>query len=198
MGVYAIATKSNRSFGDRFFRRLHASTVQTGILKKRIERSGYCAEKYGFANTKGEVHSCKICPRNRFFEIARLTWLLNHSPNEGIMLITFKSKAAAEVTMYQEHSNRILDLWNKDHNRGVLTAAEMGLALKKLEAEIAESKIHSASEEIQRDVHAHHSETHDDTEHEVAEPVSFATRAFPLLEMLKAAHKGQYDVIWGV
>lgn len=114
------------------------------------------------------------------------------------MLITFKSKAAAEVIMYQEHANRILNLWKKDNQRGVLTAAEMGLAVKKLEAEIAESKAHPATEEIQHDIHAHHSENHDDPEHEVAEPVSFATRAYPLLEMLKAAHKGQYDVIWGV
>ncbi len=114
------------------------------------------------------------------------------------MLITFKSKAAAEVIMYQEHANRILDLWQKEHQRGVLTAAEMPQALQKLEAEIADSKEHPASEEIAHDIHAHHDDNHDDSDHEVAEPVSFATRAYPLLEMLKAANKGKHDVVWGV
>ncbi len=114
------------------------------------------------------------------------------------MLITFKSKAAAEVIMYQEHANRILDLWQKDHQRGVLTAAEMGQALQKLEAEIADSKEHPASEEIQHDIHAHHNAQHDDSDHEAQQEVSFATRAFPLLEMLRAANKGKHDIVWGV
>ncbi|MBI3229739.1 MAG: DUF1840 domain-containing protein [Burkholderiales bacterium] len=114
------------------------------------------------------------------------------------MLITFKSKAAAEVIMYQEHANRILDLWQKEHQRGVLTAAESAQALATLEKEIQESKEHPASEEIQHDVHAHHNPNHDDQEHEVAEQVSFATRAFPLLEMVRAANKAGHDIVWGV
>lgn len=114
------------------------------------------------------------------------------------MLITFKSKAAAEVLMYQEHANRILDLWQKQHQRGVLTSAELPTALQKLEMEIEESRNHPASGEMQHDVHAHHNEKGDDSEHEAVEPVSFATRAYPLLEMLRAANKDGRDVVWGV
>lgn len=114
------------------------------------------------------------------------------------MLITFKSKAASDVVMYQEHAKRILDLFSKPLARGVLTSAEMAGAVGKLEAEIADSRAHGAAEEVKHDIELHHSEQGDDVEHEVAEPVSFATRAFPVLEMLKAAQRGKHDVMWGV
>jgi hypothetical protein len=114
------------------------------------------------------------------------------------MLITFTSKAAAEVTMYKDHAKRILDLLGKDVNRGVVTAAEAPQAVEVLEKEIAETRKHTASDDVQRDVHAHHGEVHDDTEHEGMESVSFSTRAYPLLEMLRAARDGGCDVLWGV
>jgi polyhydroxyalkanoate synthesis regulator phasin len=114
------------------------------------------------------------------------------------MLITFTSKAAAEVTMYKEHAKRILDLLGKDVNRGVITAAEAPRAVEVLEKEIAETRLHNASDDVKRDVNAHHSDVGDDAEHEGMEVVSFATRAYPLLEMLRAARKGGNDVLWGV
>jgi hypothetical protein len=114
------------------------------------------------------------------------------------MLITFTSKAAAEVTMYKEHAKRILDLLGKDVDRGVITAAEAPQAVAVLEKEIAETRLHQASDDVQRDVHAHHGEASEDTDHEGMEVVSFATRAYPLLEMLRAARDGGFDVLWGV
>lgn len=114
------------------------------------------------------------------------------------MLVKFKSKAAAEVLMYEEHARRILDLLNKDVRRGVITAEETPLAVKRLEAEIMESRLHPTSEEVQRDVRAHHGENGDDNEHEPVEFVTFATRAYPLLAMLRAAKHEGHDVMWGV
>lgn len=114
------------------------------------------------------------------------------------MLITFTSKAAAEVLMYKDHAKRILDLLHKDADRGVITAAEAPQAVAILEKEIAESRAHHASEDVQRDINAHHGEVGDDTDHEGMEVVSFATRAYPLLEMLRAARDGGNDVLWGV
>jgi hypothetical protein len=114
------------------------------------------------------------------------------------MLITFKSKAAADVLMYKEHAKRILDLLHKNADRGVITAAEAGNAVALLEAEIAESLIHPASEEVERDVQAHHGELGDDSEHEQAQIVSFSARVYPLLEMLRAADKSGQDTVWGV
>ncbi|PWF46662.1 DUF1840 domain-containing protein [Massilia glaciei] len=114
------------------------------------------------------------------------------------MLITFRSKAAAEVVMYQEHAKRILELLNKDLHRGVITAAEAAHAVALLEHEVAESRKHAASEEVTRDVNAHHGEDGDDNDHEAAEMVTFATRAYPLLEMMRAAKSGGHDILWGV
>lgn len=114
------------------------------------------------------------------------------------MLVTFKSKAAAEVLMYEEHAKRLLDLLQKDVRRGVITAEEAANAITKLESEIAQSKIHPTTEEMKRDVVAHHGAAGDDNEDEQADFVSFSTRAYPLLEMLRAALKGGHDVVWGV
>ena len=114
------------------------------------------------------------------------------------MLITFHSKAAADVTMYKEHAKRILDLLGKDVSRGVITAAEAPQAVQALEKEIADTRAHAASDDMQRDVNAHHGDTAEDADHEGAQLVSFSTRAFPLLEMLRASRDGGNDVLWGV
>jgi Domain of unknown function (DUF1840) len=114
------------------------------------------------------------------------------------MLVTFKSKAAAEVTMYEEHAKPLLDVIHKDVKRGVITAAEAANVVAKLEALVGESKLHPTTEEVKRDVVAHHSNERDDNEHEPSQFVSFATRAYPLLQMLRAAKQGGNDVLWGV
>lgn len=113
------------------------------------------------------------------------------------MLVTFKSKAAAEVVMYEEHAKHILDLFHKDIKRGVITAAETANAIFILEKEIAQSKTRP-EEEAQRDEMTRHGMEDDDKERERREFVSFATRAYPLLEMLRAANRNNNDVLWGV
>lgn len=113
------------------------------------------------------------------------------------MLITFKSKAYPNVLMYQEHAKRILDLLHKDSDRGVITAAEATQAVKLLESEIEESRKHQATDELEEDVKAHHGDV-SDAEHEQVQTVSFSTRAYPLLEMLRAARDQGNDVLWGV
>lgn len=112
------------------------------------------------------------------------------------MLITFKSKAAAEVVMYKEHARRILEMLNKDVERGVITAEETAGAIRVIEAAVAESRSHPVSEEAPRNGGAQRGE--DDHGHERAESVSFSARAYPLLAMLHAAHKMQREVMWGV
>ena len=114
------------------------------------------------------------------------------------MLITFKSKAAAEVTMYQEHAKRLLDLLHKDVARGVITAAETGQALQILESQVAVSRSHPVSNDLEHDINAHHGSGGDDNSHEPVQSVSFAARAYPLIEMLRAAHAGNNDILWGV
>lgn len=113
------------------------------------------------------------------------------------MLITFHSKAASDVLMYKDHAKRILDLLDKDADRGVITADEAPQAVAILEKEIAESRSHQTTDEVAQDVKAHHGET-EDTDHEGVELVSFATRAYPLLEMMRAARDQHADILWGV
>jgi hypothetical protein len=113
------------------------------------------------------------------------------------MLITFKSKAYPNVMMYQDHAKRILDLLHKDSDRGVITAEEATQAVRLLENEIEESRKHQATDEMEQDVKAHSGEN-EDAEHEPIESVTFSTRAFPLLEMLRASRDQQTDVLWGV
>ncbi len=114
------------------------------------------------------------------------------------MLVTFKSKAAADVVMYESHAKPILDMLHKDIKRGVITAAESADAVALIEKQIDNSKSHEAAEALERDVHAHHNANGDDNGHEKIEPVTFSARAYPLLDMLREAKKGNYDVLWGV
>ena len=114
------------------------------------------------------------------------------------MLVKFKSKAAAEVLMYEDHAKRILDLLHKDSKIGILTAEELPTAIARVEEEIAESGKHPTSEVVQHDVAAHHGEDGNDNDHEDISAVTFHARAYPLLEMMRAAQKNHNDVMWGV
>lgn len=110
------------------------------------------------------------------------------------MLITFKSKAAAEVLMYEKHAKPILDLLGKDVKRGIITAAETPQAIERLNAEIEESRRRAAEEQAAREA----AETDEERAPEPVQGVTFSARAYPLLEMLRAAQKSGSDVVWGV
>lgn len=114
------------------------------------------------------------------------------------MLITFHSKAAADVTMYKEHAKRILEKLGKDVDQGVITAEEAPRAVSLLEGEIEESRLHPTSDEVVRDIDARHGDGDDDKEHEEVQTVTFSARAYPLLEMLRAARDEKQDTVWGV
>jgi len=113
------------------------------------------------------------------------------------MLITFKCKAYPDVMMYLDHAKRILDLLGKEPEMGVITAAEATRAAQLLESEIEESRKHPSSDDVEQDVRAHPGDN-DDTEHEQAQVVSFSTRAYPMLEMLRSARDHKVDILWGV
>ncbi|MQR00392.1 DUF1840 domain-containing protein [Glaciimonas soli] len=113
------------------------------------------------------------------------------------MLITFKSKAAADVVMLQAHAEPILSLLHKEAKIGVITAAETSSVIETLEKSVAANK-HTASDAIQHDVILHHGDQGDDHDHEKIEHVSFGARVTPLLEMIKAANKEKVDILWGV
>jgi hypothetical protein len=108
------------------------------------------------------------------------------------MLITFTSKSAADVLMYETHAKPLLDLLGKDTQRGVITAEETGDAIARIESAIAASK-HPPGAGGHGDASGD-----DESEHPAERGVSLAARAFPLLEMLRAARRDQQFVMWGV
>jgi len=115
------------------------------------------------------------------------------------MLITFKSKAAADIVMYKEHAQRILELLGKDVDRGIIIRTDTKKAIDTIEAAIAESRAHPISQQVNQDIMAHpNTNDEGDHDHERVESVSFSSRAYPLLEMLRAANEQNQDVVWGV
>jgi len=112
------------------------------------------------------------------------------------MLITFTSKASADVLMYTEHAKPILDLLRKDIQRGIITHAETASAISLLELAMSEDKKLQEAEESQQGDDTRHDD--DDEVHTKVQTVSFSTRAYPLLAMLRAAHDAGKDVMWGV
>lgn len=107
------------------------------------------------------------------------------------MLITFKSKAAADVIMYERHAKPMLDVLHKDLKRGVITPEEMASAIATLEARITESKETDQTADADDDL--------DDFD-APSQPkaVALSVRAFPLLEMMRAAKKSSVAMMWGV
>ncbi|MGI9024064.1 MAG: DUF1840 family protein [Burkholderiaceae bacterium] len=109
------------------------------------------------------------------------------------MLVTFKSKAAADIPMYPEHAKMLLSVVGKPFEpesapKGIITAAEAPAALAKLKAAA------DASRKSEKDG----AQNSTDDQPGQAISVGLAQRAFPLIDMLERAVKDQRDVVWGV
>jgi hypothetical protein len=114
-------------------------------------------------------------------------------PRSIIMLVTFKSKAAADIPMYPEHAKMLLSIVGKSFEpesapRGIITAAEAPAALAKLKA----------AADASRRTDKEHTQNATDDEPGQAISVGLAQRAFPLIDMLERAARDQRDVVWGV
>jgi hypothetical protein len=103
-------------------------------------------------------------------------------------LIVFRSKAAGEFYMLSENAQAVFAAMDiAPAPQGVITATHVPQALAKLQAIIDEAKAPAPEEEES-----------DDPPPAMARPVGFAQRAFPMLEMLRAAAKKNVDVTWNV
>lgn len=125
------------------------------------------------------------------------------------MLVIFKSKAAGDMIMYERHAKMILDLLNRETKEGIIMADETAWAIGVLEAEIERRKAEEALEKEQREKEEREEEERqekgerpDKDERRDARPkevpVSFSARAYPFLEMLRAANRKKRDIVWGV
>jgi hypothetical protein len=114
-------------------------------------------------------------------------------------LVVFRSKAAGEIFMFAETTRRILDILGKEQApRGVITAEQVADALARLQAAVDEEKEQLAQAQ-QRASHAERTASAGQAPDEAAaRAITLGQRAFPLLEMLRAAAKKKVDVTWGV
>ena len=67
------------------------------------------------------------------------------------MLVIFKSRAGADIMMFEENAKQILDLLDKDTDKGIITAEQTADAIVKLENEIERRKMIEAQEKADRE-----------------------------------------------
>ena len=109
-------------------------------------------------------------------------------------LVVFRSKAAGEIFMFAETARRLFDiLGRQEAPRGVITAEQVPESLQKLVDAVEEEKaqLKAAQDEADRA----------DKQGEGGarqRPITLGQRAFPLIEMLRAAQKKKVDVTWGI
>jgi hypothetical protein len=112
------------------------------------------------------------------------------------MLVTFKSKAAADVLMLDRHAQKVLAPFGKSTAIGYFSVGELDNAIGILEATTAESKHHAATQALAQDVELHHAAEGVNHFPQVQEAVDFAAHLFPLLEMMRAARRTDSVVTW--
>ncbi len=98
------------------------------------------------------------------------------------MLVTFKSKSYADITMFGEVGLSLLKLMDYGVTvPGAIIAADVGKALKNLQQGLLK-----IPEEVE----------HEEDEDDESPSVNLPTRALPLIELLQAANKDDNDVRW--
>jgi len=101
-------------------------------------------------------------------------------------LVTFRSRAASAILMFEDSANHLLELIGRSPaERGVITPAQLDEALQRLEAAVELEKAGGSTSD-------------DDDQPAMARRVTLRQRAFPLIEMLRAARKRAVDVTWGI
>ena len=110
------------------------------------------------------------------------------------MLIVFRSKASGDVLMLSQHALPVLQASGKVSGgdlpeRGIFTAEQLDAAIAGIESAIHQSEDppEFSEEELARQP---------DLAHPMRQPVGFRQRAYPLLDMLRAAREKGYDVMW--
>lgn len=106
-------------------------------------------------------------------------------------LVIFRSKAAADITMFAENARRIFEILGRPESpRGVITSEQAADALQRLNAAVDEERaLHKPGPD--------RAEDNEPSQGGQARGITFSQRAFPLMEMLRAAQKKGADVTWG-
>jgi len=105
------------------------------------------------------------------------------------MLYEFKCRATGSVVMTQKVGERMLAIIGKSAGRtGIIVPEQMPAAIRALEEAVEQERAQPAVPE----------EDDDERERERPRPVSLAQRAWPFIEMLKAALAAEREITWGV
>ncbi len=98
------------------------------------------------------------------------------------MIITFKTEAYANITMFGDVAKNLLRLMEQNQNiPGAILADDVADALCSLKRNLSEAKTESSNNQDKDDEDP---------------PVSLNKRALPLIELLEAAASTQVDVRW--
>ncbi|MBN1240722.1 MAG: DUF1840 domain-containing protein [Gammaproteobacteria bacterium] len=104
------------------------------------------------------------------------------------MLVTFKTKAYPNITMFGDVAVRLLKMMGHSGTvPSAILAADVPAALERLKAAIAEEKKRAAAASPPA------AERDEDREEP---PIGLPTRAVPLIELLEAAAERGADVMW--
>ncbi|MEC5398640.1 DUF1840 domain-containing protein [Uliginosibacterium sp. H1] len=106
------------------------------------------------------------------------------------MLITFQSPAGADVIMFGEIAQQLLQVLGKDpqDRQGIVTEAQLPAAISALQAAIANDRAQARPEP--------EDEEGEERPRGMAAPVSLAQRAVPLLDLLGHAQREGKPVTW--
>jgi Domain of unknown function (DUF1840) len=111
-------------------------------------------------------------------------------------LVVFRSKAAGEIFMFAETARRIFALLDRElSERGVIAAEQVADALARLTAAVDEERRQLDAARAEREASERRGEAETGS---AAQAITLGQRAFPLIEMLRAAAKKRVDVTWGV
>lgn len=106
------------------------------------------------------------------------------------MLVTFHSKAYADITMFGDVAQSLLKMMGLSGTiPSALLAADIPAALEQLQAALARAQAAEAKAAAQAEEEGEEAE-------EKPERVSVSHRALPLIALLEAAGKANCDVMW--
>lgn len=102
------------------------------------------------------------------------------------MIVTFKSKATSDVIMFGDVAYALMKIIGKrPETKGILTVEQLPDAIAALQAVVAQEKRAGTVDE-------------EEGTPAIAQRVSMAQRALPLLELLECSLKKKTPMVWGV
>jgi len=109
------------------------------------------------------------------------------------VLVTFKTTAYADITMFGDAAADLLKMMGQSGNiPGAIMGKDVGAAMDALKQQLADQSESNAAENVDTNREGNWEDDDDERSNRVA----LATRAVPLLELLEAAAASKANVMW--